>query len=181
MVRRIIEGWKIQTRRVVNITHKTPGLAACLMPPAGLSARPGLAAELCPYGQPGDRLWVRETWQTDKSLDDKAPSSFSAWPVRYKADGAVLQHGAFFGSTDGKTRVSIHMPRWASRIILEITAVRVEKLHDISEADAEAECPPQNFKSWRDNFCALWQQINGDGAWDANPWVWVIEFKRIEQ
>lgn len=93
----------------------------------------------CPFGQVGDQLWVRETWRTDDSLNDKAPSMFSKWPVKYEADGKRLAHGAFHGNTKGKTRASMHMPRWASRIQLEITGVRVERLQDISEEDAKAE------------------------------------------
>jgi hypothetical protein len=82
------------------------------------------------------------------------------------------------------------MPRWASRILLEITAVRVERLQDISEADAQAEGAPFELgelerlilgakAKYRSGFCRLWQSINGPGSWDANPWVWVVEFKRV--
>ena len=147
----------------------------------------------CPYGVPGDRLWVRETWRTDARLDDKAPNEFSGWPVKYEADSAVLNHGAFFGQTDGKTRTSIHMPRWASRITLEITGVRVELLQDISEADAVAEgCKPirpelvqdglivRPGRSAVEEFRLVWEQIHGGGSWEKNPFVWVVTFRRID-
>ena len=144
----------------------------------------------CPYGVPGDRLWVRETWRTDARLDDKAPNEFSGWPVKYEADSAVLNHGAFFGQTDGKTRTSIHMPRWASRITLEVNGVRVERLQDIDLADALAEGISDTGALILDRagneqggpiaeYAVLWEQINGPGSWDANPWVWVLDFKGL--
>lgn len=194
MVRAILDGSKTQTRRVV----KNQPAGQCIGPVAVRAVSDGFqwfgaAGEssvfACPYGQPGERLWVRETWRTDDGLNDQAPSSFSAWPVKYKADGHVLKHGSFFGNTNGKTRVSIHMPRWASRILLEITGVRVERLNDISEADAIAEGTKpyllpvnQARKGLRhvDGYAQLWESINGPGSWDANPWVWAIEFKVLE-
>lgn len=185
MVRAILEGRKTQTRRVAKEFTGNGNLDAIL------KRFPN--QEGCPYGQPGDRLWVRETWRTDESLNDQAPNQFSGWPVRYEADGAVLKHGCFFGNTSGKTRVAIHMPRWASRILLEITSVRAERLRDISQSDAMAEGAPPSHpsidrvsaefgfadfsRSW---YAQLWEQINGCGSWGNNPWVWVIEFKRIE-
>lgn len=207
MVRAILAGQKTQTRRVVKglqlPKQKEDGtwFAVAQHDPRygfGVSGNTEqeCAAELsefglCPYGRPGDRLWVRETWATDDSLDDKAPSEFSAWPVRYLADGAQRACGAFHGNTKGKTRVSIHMPRWASRILLEIVSVRVERLQDISEDDAKAEGAIREFFPWerlmmdksicfRGGFHKIWSQINGDDDWHKNPWVWVVEFKRIE-
>jgi hypothetical protein len=165
----------------------------------------------CPYGQPGDRLWVKETWRTALSLDDLSPMGIaekcldagysSPWaPLEYVADGQ--RNGSWRGWGDavekagpGKTRVSIHMPRWASRITLEITGVRVERLQDIREADAQAEGiepyqghpgrflsghrPGLNFPSAIAAYRDLWEQINGPGSWDANPWVWVVTFHRL--
>lgn len=94
--------------------------------------------------------------------------------------------------TPGKTRPSIHMPRWASRILLEITAVRVERLQEISRSDIRAEgleCPPElasddvspNYRDWYPAaWWELWESINGADSWNSNPWVWVVEFKRVK-
>lgn len=156
-----------------------------------------------PHGGVGDRLWVRETWKTGKAFDSDSPQKIvesateaGYWteysnpkvhvpaPVWYIADG----HHKKWGSHDetdflgiGKTRVSIHMPRWASRITLEITGVRVERLNDITEEDALAEgVEPTPMNDARTRFVNLWTKINGDGSWDANPFVWVIEFNRVK-
>ncbi|MBS7440302.1 hypothetical protein KID96_23535 [Pseudomonas syringae] len=145
----------------------------------------------CPYGQPGDRLWVREAWQADAQVNAIAPRELShGEPIQYPADGALRQTGCSM-ITLGKTRPSIHMPHWVSRILLEITDVRVERLQAISRSDIRAEgleCPPElasddvspNYRdwypaAWRD----LWESINGAESWNANPWVWVVEFKRV--
>ncbi|KLR58082.1 hypothetical protein [Diaphorobacter sp. J5-51] len=188
MVRALLAGNKTQTRRAVQMTHRTPGLAACLAPPVG-ALRPRVAAELCPYGQPGDQLWVREAFAR---IDGQS----RPWiETDYKA---TYKHGDRLGDSLGirkKWTPSIHMPRHASRITLEITGVRVERLQDISEADAIAEgvrqmrdgsgCwvgsdgPGSLVTPWltaRDAYADLWDQINGQGAWAANPWVWVVEF-----
>ncbi|WP_065259007.1 hypothetical protein [Pseudomonas bananamidigenes] len=166
------------------------------------------AAELamyggCPYGRQGDRLWVREAWAADAQVDAIAPRDFSQGePIFYPADGAVRQTGCSM-ITRGRGRPSIHMPRWASRILLEITDVRVERLQDISEVQAMAEgisavafrpddgwpiCTgymvgPDDGKTALETtaakaFAGLWNSTGGD--WDANPWVWVVEFKRVQ-
>lgn len=193
MVRAILDGRKTQTRRAVKITARTPGLAACLMPPAGLAPRPRVAAELCPYGQIGDRLWVRETWQHE---------AFPHGPydvhglVYYRADYLEDPHGPDGErSPEGRYRMwrpAIHMPRRACRILLEITAVRVERLWDISASDCVAEGvanpTAETDREWSDldtlsvinGYKVLWEQINGIGAWSANPWVWVLEFRRVD-
>lgn len=192
MVRATLGGSKTQTRRIVkpqpDIVSNSGKLAVAYTPDDERLGRLGKNIP-CPYGLLGNRLWVRETWRTDASLNDKAPHCFAGWPVRYEADGTVLKHGAFYGLIDGKTRVSIHMPRWASRIQLDIVGVRVERLQDISEADAKAEgCQvpsiiypdePRNSYCYAEQFRLLWESLNGPGSWDANPWVWVIEFRRI--
>lgn len=151
----------------------------------------------CPYGQPGDRLWVRETWGTDARLNGLPPSALftveGGNPVYYRADGKQPE-------LLDTWRPSIHMPRAASRVLLEITAVRVERLQDISESDAEnegVEVLPGRHKgnpTYRDyhdadffcylakeSYATLWDSINGEGTWAANPWVWVVEFKVIPQ
>jgi len=165
-----------------------------------------------PYGQPGDRLYVKEAWRTAKSLDAKSPTVIAEicinagyrqpWaPLAYEADGyrnAIWRGFEIDGDAElGKTRASIHMPRWASRITLEVTGVRVERVQDISEADARAEgitdggctncgnpepsCGCLNpSPNARDAFCNLWGQINGEKSWHENPWVWAVEFKRVE-
>lgn len=170
--------------------------------------------EVCPYGQTGDRLWVRETWRTADTLDALSPTAIAdkcvdagyskPWaPLQWEADGQRNREWSGFGPGNGivvgpgKTRSSIHMPRWASRIMLEVTSVRVERLQDISEADAQAEgttpipdpCDHVRLacadigcsgpQPYRVGFRALWQGINGPCSWDANPFVWVVEFRRL--
>lgn len=206
MVRALLAGTKTQTRRAVKITHRTPGLESCLEPPAGLKTRPGLAAELCPYGKPGDRLWVRETWQyydwteegepcirfsadnatswPEPGLDTWADRLVDVWEALSRSENYSIDNRA----RDRRWRPSIHMPRWASRILLEVTAIHVERLQDISEEDATAEGvdfaghSPEILRDyWPDErFSMLWETINGDGSWNSNPWVWVVEFKRVQ-
>lgn len=163
MVRALLAGTKTQTRRVCKLDVR-----------AGMP-EPELASLLrcCPYGQPGDRLWVRETWATHPDYGGRH--------AIYRTDRGC-EHDA------ERWTPSIHMPRWASRITLEVTGVRVERLQNIGEGDAKAEgvqmpdgtpTPPE-WWSYRREFAHLWEQINGPGSWDANPWAWVVEFKRIE-
>jgi hypothetical protein len=207
MIRALLDGRKTQTRERIYPAPqmiKEKRTAPWEGDPAALMQLLEQSGKRCPYGKPGDRLWVRETWRTDASLDAKTPSTFNAWPIKYEADGCVMQHGAFYGKTDGKTRASTHMPRWASRILLEIVSVRIERLTDISEADAIAEgveplnCPLagiqphwRNYQEqagsnweWSENgpiksFQTLWQLLQGPCIWLTNPLVWVIEFKRV--
>jgi hypothetical protein len=152
----------------------------------------------CHYGQPGDLLWVRETWYCDDYRVQRGPylkpEDFDVDDARcngvlvYKADGDRP-----YEAEQPVWRPSIFMPRWASRITLEITDVRLERLQDISEADAVAEgCKPirpelvqdglivRQGRSAVEEFRLVWEEIHGPGSWDANPWVWVIEFKRLE-
>lgn len=192
MVRALLDGSKTQTRRIMKVQPIRSGNFWEVFG-AGWSDRitkvPAVSghslASKCPFGKVGDQLWVRETWRTDDSLDSKAPSTFSSWPVKYEADGKVLTHGAFHGNTKGKTRTSIHMPRWASRITLEITSIHIERLQDIGDEDAKAEgCvvwPECTEPAAINAFRAIWDLINGAESWDANPWVWVIEFKRKDE
>jgi hypothetical protein len=185
LVRAILDGRKTQTRRVVKTTDSGRVKAAGSAKNWHLDDPNAVLA--CPYGVPGDRLWVRETW--------------SAIPV-YEVDNGVYEagepyhkvpkekpsnaHVIYAADTDaeGPFRPSIHMPRWASRILLEVDSVRVERLNDISELDAKAEgCFPRETEdgwlSCRTAFCELWEAINGPDSWDANPWVWVVEFGRV--
>lgn len=147
-----------------------------------------------PYGRRGERLWVREAWAADAQVDAVAPRDLSQGePIFYPADGAVRQTGCSM-ITRGRGRPSIHMPRWACRILLEITDVRVERLQDITYEEAVAEgvhrdracrmwtasdeggaCHKYPIPAFRD----LWARINGADSWNANPWVWVVEFKRV--
>lgn len=185
MVRAILSGTKTQTRRAVKLTAnghvKEPGGHRRWHP-----ADPD-AWLACPYSQPGDRLWVRETFRRD--LD----RLHSRKLIEYAADDEVRDAGpsAAFDFPDIGWRPSIHMPRWASRITLEITGVRVERLQDLSEADAQAEgCSLECMTPTGDDsgsaiygpggYLALWESINGAGSWAVNPWVWVVDFKRIE-
>jgi hypothetical protein len=124
----------------------------------------------CPYGKPGDLLWVRETIEKAKDYGG----------IGYPADGTWYPNSAWEWKRNAVP--SIHMPRRLSRLTLEITGVRVERLQDISEANAMAEGDPKqgliaSENTHRDWYQALWESINGSGSWDANPWVWVLEFK----
>ncbi|MGE4243663.1 hypothetical protein [Ramlibacter sp.] len=142
----------------------------------------------CPYGVPGDRLWVREAcwiygqWHEDgKTRTGKCRWRFKPIGQRVRFDNPGHEQCAHWGKGPGWShRPSIHMPRWASRILLEITEVRVERLRDISEEDARAEGMSASVaNSPRVWYMALWSSINGPDSWDANPWVWVVAFRRI--
>lgn len=198
MVRSILAGRKTVTRRVV----KPPlGLAGRVKEPGGHRnwhlGDPN-AVLACPYGQPGDRLWVRETGLISAEKD----------AFMYADHGGKLSPDAAPGSEawarEWKSCPSIHMPRWASRLLSEVTEVRVERLQEISEADAIAEGitvewlgvdgpiygPGKRAGFGYDDqsdsavgaFHHLWDAINakrGHG-WEINPWVWVVSFRRIE-
>jgi hypothetical protein len=213
MVRALLDGSKTQTRRVVKdlppwpITEIVPSASGCgrWLPNGPAPSGRGMASAYwrpCPYGQPGDRLWVRETWRhTASSLEearaiteDIASGTALDWRADYiercMRDLGFSREDAEMADDFEAWRPSIHMPRWASRILLEITGVRVERLQAIGEADARAEgvtiedrhtvgyCAgeflPPSIRAYRD----LWESINGAGSWDTNPWVWVVEFKR---
>ena len=169
MVRAILSGSKSQTRRVVNPSHR---------------AQIDLSR--------GDRLWVRETWQAIDGNELALRIMTEPHPSRGWIEyAATVPEGH---EPPPRWRPSIHMPRWASRITLEVTGVRVERLQDISEADALAEGIARHADGNgfhiedgmhysddpRESFASLWDSINGHGSWDANPWVFVIEFKRIK-
>lgn len=194
MVRAILEGRKTMTRRVVKLRYGADVVVT--NGKVWKPARVDYAGYVdCPYGQVGDRLWVREAWRTVAEANDLAPRDLSAAHRFWHEADSPHQLGY------GKLRPSIHMPRIASRILLEITGVRVERLHEISEADAQAEgvervvagvgwrryCDPDSEEvgvppcgDARRSFRSLWKFINGDESWNANPWVWVVEFKRVQ-
>ena len=182
MVRAILDGRKTQTRRVIK-PQPSAGVRRSVFVLSGLED--GHGRELrCPYGRPGDTLWVRETWQA-VSGNDRARHIMT----HPRPDRGWLEYAATPRADEPayKWRPSIHMPRWASRITLEVTGVRVERLQDISEADAWAEgCEGYDDdvtggKSGYREYCELWEKINGKGSWDLNPWVWVVEFKGVAQ
>lgn len=209
MVRALLNGSKTQTRRAVKLPHQNPlgewkptifgGLnGGCLadgstVPEQGAiwHTRTGDCL-VSPYGQPGDRLWVRENgWERPERTPKMMREGADTWePYYFDANGLSWQDSAEFKEWGFKRRPSIHMPRWASRITLEIVSVRVERLQDISEADAEAEGwqirpevssdPEVHADAARDWYMDLWEEINGAGSWDLNPWVWVIEFKQVK-
>jgi hypothetical protein len=190
MVRAILKGRKTQTRRVGKpVRHPDLGnlydIGALV-----LEHEPQhVIHRACPYGQPGDRLWVRETFaivpRTAYRCSDGVQQTLRP-DDPYDHDAAIYREGWTRSGGGFRWRPSIHMPRWASRITLEITGIRIERLQDISEADAIAEgvknslhLPGGRFA--RENYEHLWWTINGDGSWEKNPWVWVIEFQRIAQ
>lgn len=222
MVRAILDGRKTQTRRVVkpqppskdwliNVAHAGQDVslwndhgkwrmcgAVCVCREAMGNQWPKGHEWKCSYGAVGDRLWVRETWAVVPQVTDNGPKH------KAKGDGTgATWRASWDGNPSGfKWKPSIHMPRWASRLTLEICGVRVERLNDISEWDAisegamtlpnrptyEAECAeaksrgekrPPIGDSPRHRFQRLWIEINGEESWSFNPWVWVVEFKKL--
>ncbi len=233
MVRAILDGSKTQTRRICKPAEAHAlSYVAGIQDPSYIGQRPleitsfswfgdeeGDVQFRCPYGKPGDRLWVRETWSLDMLGAYGTSKGYdSTYEVAYRADDAEREIRVLPGEPDpyvkmydsqrGDWRPSIHLPRWASRIQLEITGVRVERLMNLSEVDALAEgitavrtpaWDAVHFPEWLrqfDDACAagekppigplpsqafgkLWEEINGSGSWAKNPWVWVAEFKRV--
>lgn len=197
MIRAILEGRKTQTRRVVKPqpfmvlsaadwhSRAMSGVDPYGCRPMGSHVLEEMGAT-CPHGTVGDRLWVREAWGLWDTLPKDGPERARIFYRSTDSDLHECRHQLW--------RPSIHMPRWASRIMLEITGVRVERLQEISERDAQAEgCErlelgPQQIggipvhpmtTSYAEAFQQLWQSINGPESWSANPWVWVIEFRRV--
>jgi hypothetical protein len=194
MVQALLNGSKTQTRRIVKPqpdwtpeVHSTEVYGPFVWPMAGAGRGHQCGAPLTklPYGMRGDLLVVRETFRLPAEFDDRKLTLVRPdVPVWYEADGRADEGW-------GKTRVSIHMPRWASRLTLEITEVRVERLNAISEADATAEgvltwarertMMEYSGKSDALLYRELWAQINGTESWDANPWVWAVSFRVHQQ
>lgn len=192
MVRGILDGRKTQTRRVVAMTKQEPlenvtwGYTVFTLPGyISMRARHangeyGESFVKLKYGKPGDQLWVRETWYDDFGVDRSEIEVQLREGVYYRADGEA--HDQFEDWADLKWRPSIFMPRWASRITLEITNVRVERLQDISEEDAKAEGVEglEVYPTVRGQFARVWEKINGKKhPWESNPWVWVVEFRKL--
>ena len=205
MVRAILAGTKTQTRRVVKPQFSSKADIGHYGLSQPFIRRKEGKNTACPYGQPGDRLWVRETWMDlhgtgVEHRDEKGNLQRYAYAANTRPGSYGDECRKDFGL---KWRPSIHMPRAASRILLEVTAVRVERLQDISEADAKAEGVttiwpdgprddggPNHYTVDVDHghlngptaatvYRMLWEWINGEGSWDANPWVWVVQFKRV--
>ncbi|EAN8636202.1 hypothetical protein CVP48_17490 [Salmonella enterica] len=197
MVNAILSGRKTQTRRVLatyqdavkfcpewDVNGKQIFIVLGEKDHTGMN--PVITAIPCPFGQPGDRIWVRETFRVHSRATDVATLVYRAsvrnsWTEQtHRVPVAVCNKPV----TPEKWTPSIHMPRWASRITLEITDVRVERLNSISDSDASKEgCCIADMESGdclSDVFTRLWASIYGDDSWQANPWVWVIEFKRVE-
>lgn len=219
MIRAILDGRKTQTRRIVKQQPDEDGLAKITDGPwVDTSDR----TYNCPFGAVGDRIWVRETfaclgnedgcaidWNDNlvkggghetariyRASCEQKPGNYGLWSI---PDDAFWKPHTEDMQYEGSWVPSIHMPRWASRVLLEIADVRVERLNSISEKDAEAEgidmealadyqdrydCIADNNMTGRPTatgaFQYLWESIYGADSWQANPWVWVIEFKRIE-
>ncbi|EQB8080735.1 hypothetical protein ACYRDJ_003111 [Yersinia enterocolitica] len=182
MVNAILSGRKTQTRRVMKDQPEViPPEDECGVPGYWIPYNAGktmvrneMMTIACPLGMRGDQLWVREEFAAGLCTE-----STLAYRATHKTED--LEEG--WGETI-KWTPSIHMPRWASRINLLITGIRVERLNDISDADASAEgCKISSMQSGEclsDMFARLWKSIYGDESWLANPWVWVIEFERME-
>lgn len=213
MVRAILEGRKTQTRRVVKfpkIVNDTSDLRSAYPDGSGKgwvfwtapkSDTTGkMTKSLYPEGgipcphPVGSRLWVRETWQgpildeeEHESYREDGPEAFqSKERCLYRASGDSLEDLSDWEDWEPlKWRPSIFMPRWACRLKLEVTEVRVERLQEISEADAIAEgvlsyCKPDREVNPVMEFAALWRSINGPDSWQANPWVWAYTFKVVQ-
>jgi hypothetical protein len=232
MVRALLDGLKTQTRRVVKLP---PWTASVTVDAGGTIFGPGpylkahraqpvpddvgaMERVHCPYGYPGDRLWVRETWAPfyagGNSLAFPQPDMFEANAIRYRATpDHVTAYPTSISTWESRPtstrehpwRPSIFMPRWASRLLLEIVEVRVQRLHDLTEKDALAEGISEvpffpddgyplcvGYMVGKDDkrtaldqtpiqtFTKLWTSINGADSWAANPWVWALTFKRID-
>lgn len=212
MVKAILEGRKTQTRRVLsnqpdkNCDEAFLGLDGiwCFSKPT-LSKRISYSGDdiKCPFGQVGDRLWVREAFMPDPSADSDHWNDEDSLHTYYSWDGCgskvselpkalKTNKHVFYKASTNQPELSLwtpnyRMPRWASRILLEITGIRVERLQSISKEDAKAEgCDYSTHPTAvemgfaigaQTNFRHAWEKIHGDSAWDKNPWIWVIDFK----
>jgi hypothetical protein len=202
MIRALLAGEKTQMRRIVKPQPRmdhSPLVVDRFCPTVidrygdeqpgdevfGVTTENGEWCLRCPYGQPGDTLWVRETWGAYPHMMGGVQGD----SLRFRADGEYQNEQGTW-----RWRPSIHMPRWASRLTLRITDVRVERLQEISEDDARAEgvrhrrtggvgmfffgTEPARTTAAR-CYQQLWENIYGPDSWAANPYVWVIEFRRV--
>lgn len=211
MVRAVLDGRKAQTRRMLTprqlkMIDAAASIGECYPLESGQQHENSQSyyREWCPFGAVGDRLWVRETFRVHSRATDVATLVYKAseqqsWTQQtHRVPIAMCNKPAVVD----KWTPSIHMPRWASRITLEITGVRVERLNNISEQDAASEgvgsavwfaakgVPEEQWTSLGEHgayrashinsFASLWESIYGEESWQANPWVWVIEFKRLD-
>lgn len=230
MVRSLRLGIKTNTRRIVKMhpdCHADPDLRRT---PDGMDLYypemldEGVIGVTCPYGKPGDRLWVRETWMPCdtkgdthvqilyKATNDVRPDGVSVtnfgaanWFKRPSDEVEGFRHNIEQMEVEGdKWRPSIFLPRWASRVLLEVESVRIERLHAITEADALAEGVQRKeserwpgktvyldydydplsddaewFQTALQSFRSLWRHINGPDAWEENPWVWRVQFRDV--
>ncbi|KQY39986.1 hypothetical protein [Rhizobium sp. Root483D2] len=209
MVRALLAGTKTQTRRLIDFKgiDEVMDFVKVATDPQGrpvyeMKGRAGQHIAI-PAGKHlvgynwsprigvGDRLWVRESFRGSKGYNNYPPRTWSHWPVHYEADGAPDPHDEL--EENGRLRPGIHMPRWASRLTLTVTDVRIERLQDISEDDAKAEgaipyhCAASKLDYYgpghamcgqdhRAGFCQIWEQINGIDSWNANPFVVAYTF-----
>ncbi len=209
MVRAVVDGRKTQTRRLLKVPDgwsvESPcgnpavtGMITSKHPKQGkfgvfISRDSSGFTErdivVCPYGKPGDLIYVREAHIRGHAVGgyqphvdpDKDPSGPTV-DIIYRADDGPNERSA------GPWTPSIHMPRWASRLTLKIKSIRVERLQDISEEDAKAEGShvvtfplTDEQQSMTDRFRSLWKSINGSDSWNTNPWVWRIQYEPIIQ
>lgn len=203
MVQAILDGRKTQTRRIVKPQPRKSQIDNGTV----FSSKDPfmMLTKECPYGKVGDSLWVRENHALIECVCQAAPAALRGGCKECGGVGTIVEYAAD-GKLNGKQRPSIHMPRWASRITLQITDIRVERLQEIDEIDAEAEgLEVHEFTDaygterrafsfgdyLSDNgvgtydysavsvFEELWKSINGHDSWDANPWVFVVNFARV--
>jgi hypothetical protein len=186
MVKAILGGTKTQTRRVIKPQpdhfHKFGD--------GVLRPQIGLREISCPYGQPGDQLWVREAFRMGKAPGDEPGQGVALYADRSAKFHPDMPEKRYDWCREYKPRPSIHMPRWASRLTLEIVNIRLVRLQDISEEDAKAEGVrawsnpmPNSGHVYVPEFINVWNKINGKRtgcSWDDSPWVWAVTFRRLE-
>lgn len=215
MVRAILSGQKTQTRRIVKLPSGYQWLDIDVGTMVNAGGHKKHISDLkCKQGDVGDRLWVRETFALETQVEsDQKPPHNDGRPIKYQGEFGDQWVQPHYRATDPvphlayedmpedvdhmcRWKPSILMPRWASRINLEIVSVRIERLHDIGRdgraaSDVLAEGITREQIAHQQKFfhpddapalayATLWNAINGAGSWDLNPWVWVVEFNRVD-